>query len=57
LEDEKASAEQGSDSQNFIFLTYKWIQLAGELHYTRLESLARDKHSSLLGPFEENEVF
>jgi hypothetical protein len=30
------------------------------LHYTRLEKLAKDKHSSLLGPFKiyvENEVF
>ncbi len=30
------------------------------LHYTRLKSLARDKHSSLLGPFvsyEENKEF
>jgi hypothetical protein len=34
-------------------------QYAGVLHYTILERLARDKHSSLLGPFvsmEENEV-
>ncbi len=25
------------------------------LHYTRLERLARNKHSKLLGPFESNE--
>jgi hypothetical protein len=42
-----------------FFVTYHWTQQARVLHYTRLERLARDKHSSLLGPFvsyEENEV-
>jgi hypothetical protein len=47
-------------SQHFIsFATYKWVQLARELHYATLEKLARDKHSSLLCPFvscKENEV-
>jgi hypothetical protein len=30
----------------FFFVTYKW---AGVLHNNRLERLARNKHSSLLG--------
>ncbi len=34
-----------------VFITYEWAQQAGVLHYTRLEMLARDKHSSLFGPF------
>ncbi len=50
----------GPFSQNFIFfIIYKCAQQARVLHYTRLESLARDKSSSPLGPFvsyEENEV-
>jgi hypothetical protein len=40
-------------------VTYEWVQGARVLHYTRLERLARDKHSDLLGTFisyEENEV-
>jgi hypothetical protein len=35
------------------------VEKARVLHYTRIEMLAREKHSSLLGPFlryEENEV-
>ncbi len=36
-------------SQDFIFsITYVWAHVARVLHYTRLEWLARDKHSSLL---------
>ncbi len=50
----------GIYSQDFIFFeTYEWAQLSSVLHYTRLEKLARNKHSSLLGSFinyEENEV-
>jgi hypothetical protein len=35
-------------SQDFIFFaTYEWAQLGCVLHYTRLESLSWDKHSSL----------
>jgi hypothetical protein len=45
---------------NFISLiTYKWTQYASLLLYTRLGRLARDKYSSLLGPFlscEENKM-
>jgi hypothetical protein len=45
-------------SQQFIvFVTYEWPPKARALHNTRLERLARDKKSSLLGPFvsyEEN---
>jgi hypothetical protein len=33
------------------FVTYEWAQKARVLQYTRLERLARDKHSILLGPF------
>jgi hypothetical protein len=47
-------------SQHFIFfVTYEWAQNARVLHLTRLETLIRDKHSSLLGSFLnilENEV-
>ncbi len=42
-----------------LFETYEWATQARALHYTRLERLARDKHSSLLGLFlinENNEV-
>ncbi len=49
----------GLYSQNFtIYITYKWVQQDKVLHYTRLESLASNKQSSLLGPsfnHEENE--
>ncbi len=44
---------------SFFFATYKWAQWDRVLHYTRLKRFARDKHSSLSGPFisyEENEV-
>ncbi len=34
-----------------FFVTYKSAQLARTVHYTRLESLTRGEHSSLLGPF------
>ncbi len=40
-----------------IMRTYEWAKLARVLHHTRLEWLATDKHTSLLGPFmswEEN---
>jgi hypothetical protein len=51
---------QGPYSQHFIFLvTYEWAKQARVLHCSGLESLVRDKHSSLLDPFisyEENEV-
>ncbi len=54
------NANNGSYSQHFIFfVTCEWVQQARVLQYTRLERLARDKHSSLLGPFvsyEENGV-
>ncbi len=50
----------GLYSQHFIFfVTYEWTKKARMLHYAGLESLARDKYSSLLGPFvsyEENDV-
>jgi hypothetical protein len=39
----------------FFFITCKWAQSARVLHYTRLEKLARDKHSSLVDPFVSNE--
>jgi hypothetical protein len=43
---------QGLYSKNFIFfVNYKWAQYAGVLQYTRVERHAKDKHSSLLGPF------
>jgi hypothetical protein len=29
---------------NLFFATYEWAQYIRELHYTRLEKLARDKH-------------
>jgi hypothetical protein len=46
------SGIQGPYSQHFtILVTYKWVQFAKVLHYNRMEKLARDKHSSLLGPF------
>jgi hypothetical protein len=41
-------------SQDLVINTlfpYEWAQLAAVLHYTRLEMLARYKHSSLSGPF------
>jgi hypothetical protein len=51
---------QGPYSQHVIFsASNKWAQLAIVLHYTWLKRLARDKHSSLLGPFviyKENKV-
>jgi hypothetical protein len=40
-------------SQHFIFfLTYEWAQEAGVLRNFRLERLAGDKPSSLLGHFK-----
>jgi hypothetical protein len=52
---------QSQYSQHFIFLVAnKSAQWARFLHYTRLERLARDKHSSIVGwlvCYEENEVF
>ncbi len=54
------SSEKGLCSQNFIFVvTYKLAQEVRMLHYTLLERLASDRHSSLSAPFvscEENEV-
>jgi hypothetical protein len=42
----------GTYSQHFIFfVTYDWAQQARMLDYTWLEKLARDEHSSFLGPF------
>jgi hypothetical protein len=39
-------------SQHFIcFVTYEWIKEARVLQYTTLERLAREKRSSLFGPF------
>jgi hypothetical protein len=35
----------------FFFVTYEWAQKAIVLYYTKLEKLASDKHSSLLGQF------
>jgi hypothetical protein len=47
------STKSKSGTQQFIlFVTYKWTQHAGVLHYARMEKFARDKHSSLLDPFE-----
>jgi hypothetical protein len=34
-----------------LFVTYAWAEKARVLHNIRLERLARDKHSDLLGPF------
>jgi len=40
------------DSQQFIFfIPFEWVKQARVLHYNRLEKLARDKCSSLFGPF------
>jgi hypothetical protein len=42
----------GPYSQHFIFfVTYEWAEQARVLYCTKLEGLARDKHSSKLGPF------
>jgi hypothetical protein len=42
----------GLHSQHVIlFVTYKWAQYARVIHVTRLEILAIDKRSSLMGPF------
>jgi hypothetical protein len=44
----------------FFSATFKWAPKARALHYTALERIARDKHSSLLGLFkscEENGEF
>ncbi len=39
-------------SQHFIFfVSYKWAQEESVLYYTKLERVARDKHSSWLGQF------
>ncbi len=44
---------QGHYSQHLIsFVTYEWTHEARVLDYTRLDRLARDKHSSLLDPFK-----
>ncbi len=56
----KIILSQGPYSQNLpFFLTYKWALYSGVSHYTRLEKLARDEHTSLVYPFVsyvENEV-
>ncbi len=56
----KGFMEQGPYSQHFFFfVTYELGQWARVFHYIRLEMLARNKHSSLLGQFvsyEENKV-
>ncbi len=44
---------------HFLSILSKWVKYATLLHSTRLERLAGDKHSSLMGPFisnKENEV-
>jgi hypothetical protein len=50
----------GAYSQDFIlFVTYEWTQQARVLYSIRMEGLAMDKHSNLLGSFasyEETEV-
>jgi len=55
-----SSPYQGPYSQHFIFVvTYESAKQAGLLHITKLERLASDKHSYLLGLFisyEEKEV-
>ncbi len=48
-----------SKTKCVIILADTYIIYVRVLHYTRLERLASDKHSSILGPFmsyEENEV-
>jgi hypothetical protein len=35
----------------YFIVTYEWAHRVRVLHYTRLERLARDKHSSYLGLF------
>ncbi len=35
----------------YFIITYEWVHRVRVLHYTRLERLDWDKHSSLLGPF------
>jgi hypothetical protein len=41
-----------SYSQYFIFsMAYEWAQQDRVLQYSRQESLAREKHTSFLGPF------
>ncbi len=51
---------QGLYSQNLIFsVCCEWAQYIWVLYQNKLERLARDKHTSLLGSFlsyEENEV-
>jgi hypothetical protein len=46
-------------NSRYSVLSYKRAQQARVLHYTGLDGLASDKHSSLLSPFikSENEVF
>jgi hypothetical protein len=42
----------GPYSKNFIFfVTYKLARGTRVLHYSRLEMVVREKHSSLLDPF------
>ncbi len=38
-------------------MTYEWAQLAKVLHYTLLEGLGSDKHSTFLGPFISYEKY
>ena len=42
---------QGPYSQLIFFVTFEWALYVTVLLRTRLERLARDKHSSLLDPF------
>jgi hypothetical protein len=57
----RASAVEGHGQyyNTSFFVTYKWTLYARVLHYGRLQRRARDKQSSLVGPFvsyEENEM-
>jgi hypothetical protein len=46
------NTKPGPYSQHFIFpAIFEWAQYARVLHYTSPESLAKDKHYSLLGQF------
>jgi hypothetical protein len=56
----KESEAPGTVLTTFIsVLAYELVQHVRAFHFTRLERLARDKRTSLLGPFvsyKENEV-
>jgi len=49
---------KGGYSQHFtLIITYKWAQYALVSHYTRLERLARYKHSSFLTLVTKKKIF